>query len=265
MNWTHILSSISVRKANITDYDSVSCLSTSHDNLLGISGVAKIIDVCEAQFASPAIKGRTMAFEQRPNAAETSQLCGCCEQLDRSLALGMEDDSIPQTGIGMLSLGQRSRRTTCSLCRFLLDINTNYKKNYKQHVRMFARVEPYPSSIGLEALAALPRLRFFCVLREHSRLAYGSLVRDEIVKAGHLTYRPNIPLSVISLHIRTVNTMEVDFNFLRNVINDCQSMHSLCAREDLLQSLPYIYLINCIEGSVTRHHPSQEYLALSYV
>ena len=192
-------------------------------------------------------------------------LCPHCKQLDTILAFIAEDESVPATGKLILSLGERSRRTNCNMCRFFLDLNPNYKRDCKQHVRLFDRIRYSSLHPKLPALTNLPRSRFLSVLRENSRLKYDYSIQDEITQSGVMIYLPTDLPSLSPPPIRSFNSVTVDFKLLDSLIPHCQGSHALCTQMEDRYSLPYIYLINCIEERIVREHPSQNYLALSYV
>jgi hypothetical protein len=191
-------------------------------------------------------------------------LCSHCEQLDTILASLPEDKSVPATGKPIFSLGKRSRRTNCNMCRFFLDLNPNYKKDYKQHVRLFDRIKDWRLNPN-PALTNLPRSRFLSVLRENSRLTYDSSIQDEITQPGVMIYLPIDTSSLSPPIVRSVNSAAVDFELLASLITHCQESHALCNHVENRHSLDYIYLINCVEERVVRAHPSKIYLALSYI
>jgi len=192
-------------------------------------------------------------------------LCLRCKQLDIMPAFLALDEAVPAAGKPILSLGKLSQRINCDMCRFFLDFSPNYDKNYKLHVRLFDHVRQSISNPNFLALMNLPRTRFLSVLRENSTLHYDYAVKDEITQSGLIIHVPN-DLPVLSPpSVRTVNTTSVDFKLLSSLINHCQNSHSQCNQVDDRCSLPYIYLIDCVEERVVREHPNQNYLALSYV
>ena len=200
--------------------------------------------------------------------ARSSQhtICTRCEELDNVLASMDEETIIPETGIPVLSLGKRSRRTNCDLCRFFLDFaSDNYKRDYKQHVRLFDRISVSSLESDPSALNALPHSRFLSVLRENSRRRYNYEIQDEIIQSGILVYLPIDLRPLPSPTIRSVNSVNVDFKLLDSLIADCQGFHASCSKVEHRYSLPYIYLIDCTEERVVREDLSQNYLALSYV
>ena len=193
-------------------------------------------------------------------------ICTRCEQLDNVLASLDEEESIPVTGTPVLSLGKRSRESKCDLCPFFLDFaSDNYKRNYKQHVRLFDRIGLSPIDPDASALNALPRSRFLSVLRENSRCRYDYEKQDEITQSGILVYVPIDLRSLPSPTVRLVNSVTVDFKLLDSLIADCQGFHTLCTKIEPRYSLPYVYLIDCTEERVVREDLRQNYLALSYV
>lgn len=175
------------------------------------------------------------------------------------------DEAVPATGKPILSLGKRSQRINCDMCRFFLDFSPNYNKDYKLHVRLFDHVRQSISNPNFLALMNLPRTRFLSVLRENSTLHYDYAVKDEITQSGLIVHVPNDLPALSPPSVRTVNTTTVDFKLLSSLINHCQKSHSQCNQVDDRCSLPYIYLIDCVEERVVREHPNQNYLALSYV
>lgn len=202
-----------------------------------------------------------MSSIQSSNGAQQT-VCSRCEQFDERLASIIDEDkAIPATGLSLLSLGFRSQKTSCKMCRFLLNFTPNYDKDYKQHVRLFDRVEVSSLDEDFSALTALPQSRFLSVLRENKRLRYEYNVKDEIAQSGILVYSL---ASSSSPYICSVNPMTVDFKLLNSWIAYCQGSHALCTQVEGRNSLPYIYLIDCTER-VVREDTGQDYLALSYV
>ena len=193
-------------------------------------------------------------------------ICTSCDQLDKVLASLDDEEVIPATGTPVLSLGKRSQRTDCDLCRFFLDFaSNNYKMNYKQHVRLFDRIGLSLANPDASALNALPQSRFLSVLRENLRCRYNYEMQDEIIQSGILVYIPQDLRSLPFPTFRLVNRVTVDFELLNSLIADCQGFHTLCTKVEHRHSLPYVYLIDCIEERIVREDLSQNYLALSYV
>src|SRR5216117_4063644 len=73
--------------------------------------------------------------------ASRQTLCSPCHQLAMRLANQSENREIPYDGKPLLSLGKRSRKISCDLCRYFLNLSPNYRKNYKLHVRLFDRLD----------------------------------------------------------------------------------------------------------------------------
>lgn len=192
-------------------------------------------------------------------------ICRCSEKLDNVLASIDRDEKIPATGIPVLSLGKRSRRTDCDLCRFFLDFVPKYKGDYKQHIRLFSRIQTFSHHPDHSTLNALPPSRFLSVLRENSRLTYDASILTEIIQSGIWVYIPIDLPSSPSPTIHSVNPVSVDFKLLESLIAQCQGFHALCNKIEDRHSLPYIYLIDCTEERVIRDYSSQKYMALSYV
>ncbi|KAI3325999.1 heterokaryon incompatibility protein-domain-containing protein [Xylariaceae sp. AK1471] len=190
-------------------------------------------------------------------------VCSHCEQLDTILA-SLDDVSVPEYGKPVLSLGKRSRRTGCNMCRFFLDLNPNYNKDYKLHVRLFDHIKDFSLSPRYPTLTNLPRSRFLSVLRDNKRLVYDMSIEDEITQPGVTIYLPIDTSSLTPPPVRSVSSAAVDFKLLASLITDCQKSHALCTPLES-RHMTYIYLINCVEETVVREHPSKTYLALSYV
>ena len=212
------------------------------------------------------ISGAVIKMDLSKSPHRTQQtICTRCEQLDNVLASLDEKEFIPVTGTPVLSLGKRSRRTKCDLCRFFLDFaSNNYKRNYKQHVRLFDRIGLSPVNPDT-SLNTLPRSRFLSVLRENSRSRCSYEMQDEIIQSGILVYIPIDLRSLPSPTVRSVSSVSVDFKLLDSLIADCQGFHTLCNNVEHRYSLPYIYLIDCTEERVVLGDLRQNYLALSYV
>jgi hypothetical protein len=197
--------------------------------------------------------------------ATQQALCLRCKQLSIMPAFLAEDEAVPANGKPIISLGKRSQRNNCDMCRFFLDLSPNYMRDYKQHVRLFDHIRHSSLDPNLPALMGLPRTRFLSVLRENSALQYDYSVKDEITQSGVIVYLPtNLPTPSPS-PVHSINATTVDFGLLNSLIKHCQRSHSLCTQVEVRCSLPYIYLINCVEARVVREHPNQNYLALSYV
>lgn len=192
-------------------------------------------------------------------------LCLRCKQLDIIPAFLAEDEAVPATGKSIISLCKRSERPSCEMCRFFLDLSPSYIRNHKQHVRLFDHIRHSSLSPKLSALIDLPRTRFLSVLRENSRLQYDYEIKDEIIQSGIIVYLPTDVSAISPSPVHLINAATVDFGLLNSLIKHCQSSHSLCTQVESRCSLPYIYLINCVEERVVREHPNQNYLALSYV
>ena len=192
-------------------------------------------------------------------------LCLACQKMDARLASGTAYETIPDTGVHMLFLDKRSRRTDCRMCRFLLDFNPHYAEERTQHVRLFDRSPNSALQSTHGALTQVRKSRVLSVLHERSLLNRNDRLWKEFLKFGLLVYEPDIATSASPTLVRSIPTTTVDFAILRGAIGCCQKGHGLCAQTKHQYSLSYIYLIDCIEETVTRESPSQEYLTLSYV
>ena len=212
------------------------------------------------------ISGAVIKMDLSQSSHRTQQtICTRCEQLDNVLPSLNEEEFIPATGISVLSLGKRSRRTNCDLCRFFLDFaSNNHKRNYKQRVRLFDRNGLQAVDPDASVLNALPRSRFLSVLRGNSRCRYDYGMQDVIIQSGIQVYIPIDLRSLPSPTVRSVNHVTVDFKLLDSLIADCQGFNTLCTKMEHRYSLPYIYLVDCNEERVVREDLSQKY-PLNYV
>ncbi|KAH8593711.1 heterokaryon incompatibility protein-domain-containing protein [Bisporella sp. PMI_857] len=186
-------------------------------------------------------------------------LCLRCSTLEISSAFLDENEAVPATGRHIISLGKQSQTSTCDMCRFFLELSPTYKRNHKLHVRLFDHIK---SAFEGQDFS---RTRFLSVLRENSRLNYNFSIQDEIVQSGVVVHLPTNNSASPTSPVHLINTAAVDFGLVNSLLGHCQKSHGLCTQVKDRYSLPYIYLIDCIEGKVVRENPSQSYLALSYV
>jgi len=190
-------------------------------------------------------------------------LCARCETLYNSYDFLALNERIPDTGKHIVSLGKLTARTECALCNLFFEQSPSYKRNHRQHVRLFDRIrQTHLNQKRVDAKSFLPA-RFLTVLRENSRLEYDYLLEDEITHAGVVVYLPYKQTSPPLLNF--IDPSNANWELLGSLISNCQKAHSLCNQVEHRYSLSHIYLINCIDETIVREHPSQRYLALSYV
>jgi len=146
-------------------------------------------------------------------------LCPRCKELDIIPTFLTEEKAVSAPRELVLSLGKRSWRAKCDMCRFFLDLSPNYKRDYKQHVRLFDHIEPSSLDPNLPALMDLPRTRFLSILRENSRLRYDYGVKDEITQSGVVVYLPQDLPSPSLVH--SINTATADFGLLNSLLKHC--------------------------------------------
>jgi hypothetical protein len=200
--------------------------------------------------------------------ASRQTLCSPCQQLAITLANKSENREIPNSGKALLSLGKRSRKISCNLCRYFVNLSPSYGRNYKLHVRLFDRfdVASFDSKHALAGSLAHVRTPFLSVLRENAGINYGSCVQEEIFEAGVIVYVPAGHEHSNSSTLHLIEGATADWGLLDSWLNHCQTSHAMCSlRGDRQIGLPYIYLIDCIQGKVVRASASERYLALSYV
>jgi hypothetical protein len=193
-------------------------------------------------------------------------LCASCKQLDisRLFAPSNEDEPVPAQGRQIRSLHKRSQKIGCKLCQFFVNQSPKYKRDYKQHVRLFDRIKASTFKPLDPTQARLPRARFLSVLRENSRLVYDNVIQDEIVQSGVVVlHDPDADES--QSPIRTVDAANVDYEFISSCLDHCKENHELCNQVKHEYSLPFIQLIDCIERRVVHASPNEQYFALSYV
>ena len=195
------------------------------------------------------------------SSARQQILCSRCQKLDITNVLLGDDEELPETGKSVLFLGKQSARINCDMCRFFFSLSPNYKKKYKLHIRLFDRIK---QKRNLPAFKRLVRNRFLSVLRDNSRLEYDYIIQNEATQNGILVYLPVEQPTPSAVQL--VDATMIDYRLLDSWLSDCQGLHNLCNRvEDQRSSLPYLYLIDCIQERVVRANPSEKYLALSYV
>jgi hypothetical protein len=104
------------------------------------------------------------------------------------------------------------------------------------------------------------------VLRENAGIHYDFSVQEEIFEAGVIVHVPAEPERSISSTVHLIDGAISDWGLLGSWISHCQTSHPICTLGEGRQiGLPYIYLIDCIQGRVIRTSASERYLALSYV
>lgn len=193
-------------------------------------------------------------------------LCERCNSVDfHHIFQEYESEKVPEEGRFILSLGRPPRKiesVECPMCRFFFGFSTNYKRNYKQHVRLFDRIKGRGEGPGpTDVLLPYP---FLGVLRENSRLVFDHRIDDEIAQTGVIVY---LSVGTESLSpVRSIEPATVDYEKLRSWLESCQDSHVSCSEVEFRQStLEYINLIDCLEGTIIRATTDRRYLALSYV
>lgn len=194
-----------------------------------------------------------------------SSLCDSCRNLELASVLeGLKDAEIPKYGKPLLSLGRRPTNisnVTCDLCRFFFGMSTEYRRRYRQHVRLFDRLTHHDS---LPFDQSIPSL-FLSVVRENSRLDYDWRIRREIIQTGISVYRPTT--TALTQIVRDVDPNAINYKLLVNFLSDCNNDHVQCNQVGTQSnSLPYIKLLDCQEQKlVISGMRDQRYCCLSYV
>ena len=107
----------------------------------------------------------------------------------------------------------------------------------------------------------MPRRPFLSVLRENSRLRYDYSIKEEIKQAGVGGYFTDD--SSESSEIQIVNTC-VDYELIRTQLEHCINRHSLCKQKEVSSlEMPYILLIDCVQGRVVKRTLKDDYMTLS--
>jgi hypothetical protein len=148
------------------------------------------------------------------------------------------------------------------MCRFFFGFSTDYKRKYKQHVRLFNRIRGH--RVGKEHSEIILPYPFLSVLRENSRLIFDHRIEDEIVQSGVIVYLP--ARSESSSPIQSIDPAIVDYRKLRQRLDHCMVSHHNCGKIEARPSnLDYLNLIDCVNETIVRAKIDEKYLALSYV
>lgn len=189
-----------------------------------------------------------------------ANLCDGCKELDFGQIFMSRE--IPSTGKEIITIGKRPLRIdnlSCHLCRFFHALRPEYLKNYSQHVRLFSHIQP-PHGTDSSGIPCRP---FLSVLRKHSKVRYDYGVEAEIKQAGLLGYIPDTTSE--GSEIQVINT-SVNYELIRGQLQHCIDRHPLCKRSEISSlTLPYILLIDCIQGYVVKRTLGDDYTTLSYV
>jgi len=187
-------------------------------------------------------------------------LCSRCRELDVSNLWPVEAE-IPYVGKPIFSLGKRPHTVECDLCQFFIRQSPKYAGNYRLHLRFFDEFQTYFSGDFQDATEIRP---FLSVLREDQSQKYDFTVAAEVSEPGITIYVSNKNGNPST--VRLIDAQSIDYAMVRSWISKCQKNHRLCgSKKKSRNTLPYIYLLDCFEGEVTRRDPSERYLALSYV
>ncbi|KAK4176787.1 HET-domain-containing protein [Triangularia setosa] len=153
-------------------------------------------------------------------------LCSSCQRLNASLAARETDpDQIPRRGWQVLSLpvGKRPQNSSCdfvdssSTWHQLLADNTDYMSDYSIDVGFI----------------------------------HSTQFVWESFRAGVVAHIPATDLS--SPIVRSIEPAAIDWGSLNCWISHCQSSHAECTKADpRSDGLPYLYLIDCVQGLVVR-------------
>ena len=118
----------------------------------------------------------------------------------------------------------------CDLCQFFIRQSPKYAGNYRLHVRFFRP--------------------FLSVLRESQSEKYDLYsIAAEVSEPGITIYVSNKNSN--SSTVRLVDAQSINYAMVRSWISKCQKKHRLCgSKEKSRNALPYIYLLDCLEGEV---------------
>lgn len=191
-------------------------------------------------------------------------LCSQCQQLDISKLWPVEEE-VPETGKPILSLGKRPPTVECDLCRLFFGQSPRYTGKYKLHVRFFDYFNASYEG-GYYVSGTKPRgSPFLSVLRENKTETYDSSVADEVLQSGVIVYVSNKGQD--SSAVGLIDVQSINFEMVRSWISECHKKHKPCQSKTKKSqnSLPYIYLLDCLTGEVLRRESREKYLALSYV
>jgi hypothetical protein len=193
-------------------------------------------------------------------------LCASCKQLDVAhLFAGYgNDEPVPAQGRHVISLHKRSQKITCQMCQFFINLAPSYKRDYKQHVRLFDRIKASTLKPFDAIQTRLPRSRFLSILRENTRLVYDNNIQDEIVQSGVVVMHES-GNTANSSPVRTINPSRVDYEFIAACLDTCEKTHDICKQIPHEFNLPFIQLIDCHERKVVTRPSRERYFALSYV
>lgn len=185
-------------------------------------------------------------------------LCEKCQGLGGLLS---ELDQIPETGRALLSLGKKPKNldlVACHLCRFFYGHCTEYKRDYRHHVRLFDRIKQKRPEHSRS-------FRFLSVIRENSRLEYDHKIQNEIGQNGLILFKPVNIKKPTSIH--EVDPTTIDYDLLSSWTSECETRHfrTCQGRQREHSKLPYINLIDCHDEKVIQTEPSAKYVCLSYI